>query len=323
MTTAIESVENRLDHVERVLSETAVAQAEAIAASNERLSRIEANAAASDERLSRIEATVAANAAASDERLSRIEATVAANAATISANAAAIAASDERLSRIEATVAANAAAIAASDERLSRIEATVAANAAAIAASDERLSRIEATVAANATTIAAASEAQDRRIAHLTEQQQRNNQDLSVIKGWQTEAVVARNAQEIFARLAPNGILMRIFPKSEIAFYLSSATRHNFMTKAEVDNAGAIDFLMDGTDHTGAPISFAIEVSYTAGNDDIQRALERAPLIAKLLGREAVLPAVAAEVISEGFEENARTYHVSWAYVPNGNRIME
>ena len=191
--------------------------------------------------------------------------------------------------------------------------------AEAAAASEERLSRIEAMVEANTTAIAALG----KKVDQLTEQQQRNNRDLSVIKGWQTEAVVARNAREIFTRLAPNGILMRIFPKDEIGPYMNAATRHNFMTKAEVDNAGAIDFLMEGTDYAGAPVSFAIEVSYTAGMDDIRRAVERAPLIAKMLGREAVLPAVAAEVISEDFEENARTYKVNWAYVPNGNRMMQ
>ena len=95
------------------------------------------------------------------------------------------------------------------------------------------------------------------------------------------------------------------------------------MTQAEANNAGAIDFLMEGIDHAGAPVMFAVEVSYTAGRDDINRAMERAPLIAKMLGREAVRPAVAAEVITEAFEEDARTYKVAWAYVPNGNRIMQ
>ena len=181
------------------------------------------------------------------------------------------------------------------------------------------MSRIEAAVEANAASIVALG----KRVDQITGQQQRNNQDLSVIKGWQTEAVAARNAREIFARLAPNGILMRIFPKDELGAYMSAATRRDFMTKAETDNAGATDFLMEGTDHGGAPVTFAIEVSYTAGRDDINRAVERAPLIAKMLGREAVRPAVAAEIITEAFEEDARTYKVDWAYVPNGNRMMQ
>ena len=223
---------------------------------------------------------------------------------------------EDRLDRVERILAETVAGLA---EVRAVQAAAAAAQAEAAAAHEKEMAEIRAMVQANTAAIAA----QGERIAWLNEQQQRTNQDMSVIKGWQTEAVVARNAREIFARLAPNGILMRIFPKDELGSYMNAATRNNFMTRAEADNAGAIDFLMEGTDHAGKPVMFAIEVSYTAGMEDIQRAVERAPLIAKMLGRAVVFPAVAAEVISEAFEENARTYKVNWAYVPNGNRIMQ
>ncbi len=202
------------------------------------------------------------------------------------------------------------------EDRLDRVERILAEMAAAQAeanvAHQNRMAELEKLVAKIG-----------ERVDRLAEQQQRTNQDVSVIKGWQTEAVVARNARDIFARLAPNGILMRMFPKDEMGAYMNAATRNNYMTRDEVDKAGAIDFLMEGTNYEGAPVSFAVEVSYTAGMDDIRRAVERAPLIAKMLGRDVVLPAVAAEVISETFEEDARTYHVHWAYVPNGNSLMQ
>ena len=223
---------------------------------------------------------------------------------------------EDRLDRVERILAETVAGLA---EARTALAEAAAAQAKAAAASDERLTRMEAMVEANTAAIAALGE----RVDQLSEQQQRTNQDMSVIKGWQTELTVERNAGEIFRRLSPRGSLMRIYPKDELAHYISRGTRHDFITAAEGEDATAIDFLMEGTDHTGAPVMFALEVSYTAGSTDIERAVRRAPLLAKMLGRETVLPAVAAEVISERFEESARDYKISWAYVPNGNRIMQ
>ena len=223
---------------------------------------------------------------------------------------------EDRLDRVERILAETVAGLA---EARTALAEAAAAQAKAAAASDERLTRMEAMVEANTAAIAALGE----RVDQLSEQQQRTNQDMSIIKGWQTEFTVERNAGEIFRRLSPRGSLMRIYPKDELAHYISRGTRHDFITAAEGEDATAIDFLMEGTDHTGAPVMFALEVSYTAGFTDIERAVRRAPLLAKMLGRETVLPAVAAEVISERFEESARDYKISWAYVPNGNRIMQ
>ena len=223
---------------------------------------------------------------------------------------------EDRLDRVERILAETVAGLA---EARTALAEAAAAQAKAAAASDERLTRMEAMVEANTAAIAALGE----RVDQLSEQQQRTNQDMSIIKGWQTEFTVERNAGEIFRRLSPRGSLMRIYPKDELAHYISRGTRHDFITAAEGEDATAIDFLMEGTDHTGAPVMFALEVSYTGGFTDIERAVRRAPLLAKMLGRETVLPAVAAEVISERFEESARDYKISWAYVPNGNRIMQ
>ena len=223
---------------------------------------------------------------------------------------------EDRLDRVERILAETATGLA----ELRAVQAeTAAAQAETAVASDERLTRIEAIVAANTAAIAALGE----RVGQLSEQQQRTSQDMSVIKGWQTELTVERNARKIFSRLSPRGRLMRIFPQDELAHYINNGVRNGFITEAEGDAAAANDFLMEGTDHAGAPVMFVVEVSYTAGMDDVHRAAERAPLIAKMLGRDVVLPAVAAEVISQAFEENALAYKVHWAYVPNGNRIMQ
>ena len=229
---------------------------------------------------------------------------------------------EDRLDRIERILAETVAGLA--EVRTVQAEAAAAqaeaaaAQAEAAAASEERLLRIEAMVEANTAAIAALGERVDR----LTEQQHRTNQDMSVIKGWQTELNVERNAGDVFARLSSNGDLFRLYPREDLSHYIGYGTRAGFVSRAEADKIRAVDFLMEGTDSDGSPVMFAVEVSYTAGYDDIERAVERAPLAARLLGRQ-VVPAVAAEVISMEFEEKAQRYGVKWTYVPNGNRIMQ
>ncbi len=204
------------------------------------------------------------------------------------------------------------------EDRLDRIERILAETAAAQKQGQEQLAEIRVLVQANTAAIADLGQ----RVDQLTGQQQRNNQDLSVIKGWQTELNVKRNAGNVFARLSNNGDLFRIYPRIDLSHYVGFGTRAGFISRDDAEKVRALDFLLEGTDGSGAPIMYAVEVSYTAGYEDIDRALERAPIAARMLGRQ-VIPAVAAEVISMDFEERAQRKGVRWTYVPNGNRIMQ
>ena len=236
---------------------------------------------------------------------------------------------EDRLADVERilaeTAAAQKAASAVHEQEVAVIRGMIQENSAAIAASgrrleelDARLDRTSAMQQENAVAIAALGQ----RVDELTGQQQRTNQDMSVIKGWQTELNVERNARSVFRRLSSNGALFRIYPHIDISHYVGFGTRAGFMSEEEVEKIQALDFLLEGTRGDGSPIMYAVEVSYTAGYSDITRAVERAPLAAKMLGRE-VLPAVAAEIISNDFEELAQHHGVLWTYVPNGNRIMQ
>lgn len=203
-----------------------------------------------------------------------------------------------------------------SDEnRLDRIERIlaeiVASQAEAAAAHREEMAEIRSVLASVG-----------ERVDWLTEQQHRTNQDMSVIKGWQTEFAVERTAFDVFHRLSSFGTLLRIFPKEELISYTTLGLHRNFITEEEARQASAVDFLMEGIDSSGSPVMFVVEVSYTAGFQDIRRAVDRAPLIAKILGREAVVPSVVAEVISQEFEDDARAHKIRWTYVANGNRMM-
>ena len=223
---------------------------------------------------------------------------------------------EDRLDRLERIVAEAVAGLA----EVRDIQAGAAAAQAEAAAA-----QAEAAVAhkAEMAEIRSIVANMGKRIDQLTEQQERNNHDLSVIKGWQTELAVERTAFDVFNRLSSFGTLMRIFPKDELLHYTINGARRNYITDEEANKATAIDFLMEGVDGTGAPVMFAIEVSYAAGYDDVGRAIERAPLIKKAIGREVVIPAVVAEVISQDFEDYARINKIRWTYVANGNRISQ
>ena len=215
---------------------------------------------------------------------------------------------EDRLDRVERILAEMAAAQA--EANAAQAEAK-AAQAEANAAHQTQMAKLEAIVAKIG-----------ERVDQLAEQQHRVNQDMSVIKGWQTELTVERKAGDVFARLSSNGDLFRIYPRPDLKHYIGYGTRAGFISRDEAEKIQAVDFLMEGSDGNGSPIMFAVEVSYTAGDKDIERAAERAPLATKLLGRQ-VLPAVAAEVITLDFEEKAQRCGIRWTYVPNGNSLMQ
>ena len=204
---------------------------------------------------------------------------------------------------------------ASNEDRLDRIGRLLEES---ISAHDKEMADIREIVQSNTAAIAALG----KRVDQLTGQQQRTNQEMSTIKGWQTELTVERKADDVFARLSSNGDLFRIHPRPDLKHYIGYGTRAGFVSRAEAAQIQAVDFLMEGSDGDGSPIMFAVEVSYAAGDSDIQRAVERAPLAAKLLGRQ-VLPAVAAEVITTDFEEKAERSGIRWTYVPNGNSLMQ
>ena len=200
------------------------------------------------------------------------------------------------------------------EDRLDRAERILAE---AAAAHEKEMAEIREMVQANTMAIAAIG----ARVDQLSERQRRTNQDMSVIKDWQTELAVERTAFDVFHRRSRFGALMRIFPKDELIHYTGNGVRRKFITEAEANQAAAVDFVMEGVDGSGAPVTFVVEASYAAGLEAIKRAVARAPLIAKILGREVVIPTVVTEVISQAFEDDARAYKIRWTYVANGNRI--
>ena len=144
--------------------------------------------------------------------------------------------------------------------------------------------------------------------------------DMAVMKGWQTELAVERRAGRVFARLC-GGELLRIYPDSELRHYTSHGRRTGAMSRDEVNRAESVDFLLEGTDANGEPVMYAVEVSYTGGPDDSDRAIEKASLLTRLLGRD-VKPAVVGESFTAQFEADASRRNVAYANIRDGGSVI-
>ena len=143
--------------------------------------------------------------------------------------------------------------------------------------------------------------------------------DMAVTKGWQTELAVERRAGRVFARLC-DGELLRIYPDSELRHYISHSRRTGAISREEAARAESVDFLLEGTDANGVPVIYAVEVSYTGGVDDSDRAIEKASLLTRVLGRD-VKPAVVGEAFTAQFEADASRRNVAYAYIHNGGSV--
>ena len=144
--------------------------------------------------------------------------------------------------------------------------------------------------------------------------------DMSVMKGWQTELAVERRVRDVFRRLC-RGHLLRVYPNEELHHYVREQTNAGTMSSDAASRAESIDFLIEGTNAGGGAVMYALEVSYTVGAGDCDRAVDKAVLLTRLLGRE-VKPAVVGEVFATGFEAYAEGRNVAYTHIGNGNEIM-
>lgn len=209
-------------------------------------------------------------------------------------------------------------------ERLNRIEGMVERLVVTV----EKIARDQAEMKAEQAEMKAelaemkAEQVQMRAdIDRLSQGYDKLSQDVGVMKGWQTELVVERRADRVFRQLCQGGRLLRIYPDDELRHYVWGARNAGNMTEQEFDQAGSVDFLLEGTDGDGAAVMYAVEVSFSVGVGDSERAVGKAALLSRVLGRD-VRPGVAGEAPSAGFEDDARARGVAYAYIGNGRDIV-
>lgn len=202
-------------------------------------------------------------------------------------------------------------------ERLNRIEGMVEWLVVTV----EKIARDQAEMKAELAEVKAEQVRMRADIDRLSQGYDKLSQDVGVMKGWQTELVVERRADRVFRQLCQGGRLLRIYPDDELRHYVWGARNAGNMTEQEFDQAGSVDFLLEGTDGDGAAVMYAVEVSFSVGVGDSERAAGKAALLSRVLGRD-VRPGVAGESPSVGFEDDARARGVAYAYIGNGRDIV-
>ena len=209
-------------------------------------------------------------------------------------------------------------------ERLNRIEGMVewlVVTVEKIARDQEEMKAELAEVKAEQVRMRADIDRMSADIDRLSQGYDKLSQDVGVMKGWQTELVVERRADRVFRQLCQGGRLLRIYPDDELRHYVWGARNAGSITEQEFDQAGSVDFLLEGTDGDGAAVMYAVEVSFSVGVGDSERAAGKAALLSRVLGRD-VRPGVAGESPSAGFEDDARARGVAYAYIGNGRDIV-
>ena len=209
-------------------------------------------------------------------------------------------------------------------ERLNRIEALVerlVVTVEKIARDQAEMKAELAEVKAEQVRMRADIDRMSADIDRLSQGYDKLSQDVGVMKGWQTELVVERRADRVFRQLCQGGRLLRIYPDDELRHYIWGARNAGNMTEQEFDQAGSVDFLLEGTDGEGTAVMYAVEVSFSVGIGDSERAVGKAALLSRVLGRD-VRPGVAGESPSVGFEDDARVRGVAYAYIGNGRDIV-
>jgi hypothetical protein len=87
--------------------------------------------------------------------------------------------------------------------------------------------------------------------------------------------------------------------QEKINKYLSLAMKKGIISKEERVDVLRLDLIIEGTLlNTGEPVLVAVEVSYTIDDFDVQRAINRAKILEKVMGKR-VLPAVVGYKITK------------------------
>ncbi len=129
---------------------------------------------------------------------------------------------------------------------------------------------------------------------------QKLERDVGVLKGIYLEMKVKENVLSFFSE---HLLSARVIDQEEANKALSLAMENGIISKEEREDVLRLDLIVEGTLlSTKEPVLVAVEVSYTISEHDVQRAVRRAEILKKVMGRK-VLPAVVGCRIAEGTEK--------------------
>jgi hypothetical protein len=122
------------------------------------------------------------------------------------------------------------------------------------------------------------------------------DKDVWPLKGMWLEMKVADNILSFFSEYLSDA---KAIDQEKINKALSLAMKEGIISKEERVDVLRLDLIVEGTLlNTEEPVLIAVEVSYTIDDFDVQRAINRAKILEKVMGRK-VLPAVVGYKITK------------------------
>jgi hypothetical protein len=122
------------------------------------------------------------------------------------------------------------------------------------------------------------------------------DKDVWPLKGMWLEMKVKDNILSFFSEYLLDA---RAIDQEKINEDLSLVMKKGIISKEERVDVLRLDLIIEGTLlNTGEPVLVAVEVSYTIDDFDVQRAINRAKILEKVIGKK-VLPAVAGYKITK------------------------
>lgn len=122
------------------------------------------------------------------------------------------------------------------------------------------------------------------------------DKDVWPLKGMWLEMKVADNILSFFSEYLSDA---KAIDQEKINKALSLAMKEGIISKEDRADVLRLDLIIEGTLlNTEEPVLIAVEVSYTIDDFDVQRAINRAKILEKVMGRK-VLPAVVGYKITK------------------------
>jgi hypothetical protein len=130
----------------------------------------------------------------------------------------------------------------------------------------------------------------------IEEIKKRMDKDVSPLKGKWLEMETKKNVHSFFSEYLSD---VKLVGQKKIKKVLSLAVEKGTISKEEMEDVFRLDLIIEGTLlSTKEPVLVAVEVSYTICGNDVQRAVKRAKILQKAVGKR-VLPAVVGCGISK------------------------
>jgi len=126
--------------------------------------------------------------------------------------------------------------------------------------------------------------------------------ELGKVKGWAYEWKIKENYHAYFGRVLRRA---RRIPLEELANLAADAEEKGLISEKQYIALLELDLVVEGLlKHDKRPVVLAIEISHKVFESDLERAFERANILAYLLGKE-VIPTVIGSEVEEKISELA------------------